>query len=46
VPDLDAMIARLRGADIVVSDPEIFPNGQFSRVLDPESNPVDLWEPS
>ena len=45
VGDLKAMIAQLRAADIVVSEPESYPNGDFARLHDPEGNPIELWEP-
>lgn len=46
VRDLDAMVRQLRGAGIDVEvDPEVYPNGRFARVYDPEGNPVELWEP-
>jgi len=46
VRDLDAMIAQLRAVKIEVSvDPEIYPNGRFARLQDPEGNPIELWEP-
>jgi glyoxylase I family protein len=46
VRDLDAMVAQLRTAGIDVSvDPEAYPNGRFARLSDPESNPIELWEP-
>ena len=46
VRDLDAMVEQLRGAQIDVSvDPEIYPNGRFARLHDPEGNPIELWEP-
>jgi glyoxylase I family protein len=45
VRDLDAMVARLRGDDIIVEvDPETYPNGRFARLNDPEGNPIQLWE--
>jgi glyoxylase I family protein len=49
VTDLDALLARLRAADIAVEthadwdSPEI---GRFARILDPEGHPIELWEPS
>jgi len=46
VRDLDAMVKQLQAAKIdvtVVS--EIYPNGRFARVHDPEGNPIELWEP-
>ena len=46
VPNLDAMVAQLRAANIEVKvDPEIYPNGRFARLHDPEGNPIELWEP-
>ena len=46
VRDLDAMVDQLRGAGLAVEvDAEIYPNGRFARVHDPEGNPVELWEP-
>src|ERR1051326_4681934 len=46
VRDLDGMVKQLRTAKIEVSvDPEIYPNGRFARLHDPEGNPIELWEP-
>jgi len=46
VRDLDALVEQLRSARIDVSvDPEIYPNGRFARLHDPEGNPIELWEP-
>ena len=46
VNDLDALVAQLREAGIEVSlDPETYPNGRFARLMDPEGNPIELWEP-
>ena len=46
VADLDAMVRQLQAAKIDVTiDPELYPNGRFARVHDPEGNPVELWEP-
>lgn len=46
VRSLDAMVAQLRAADIVVEvDPQAYPNGRFARLYDPEANPIELWEP-
>ena len=48
VTELDALIARLRKAEIAVvtkaewDSPE---TGRFARIDDPEGNPVELWEP-
>jgi glyoxylase I family protein len=46
VDDLDAMVEQLRAAKIEVTvDPQTYPNGRFARLLDPEGNPIELWEP-
>ena len=46
VRDLDAMVTQLRGAKITVAvDLEVYPNGRFARLHDPEGNPIELWEP-
>ena len=45
VRDLDAMVAQLRAANIEVEvDPEIYPNGRFALLTDPEDNPIQLWQ--
>ena len=47
VANLDRMIAQLRAKEIEVTlDPEIYPNGRFARLTDPEGNPIELWEPN
>ena len=47
VRDLDAMVTQLRSAGIEVEvDAESYPNGRFAQLVDPEHNPVQLWEPS
>jgi sulfur carrier protein ThiS len=39
-------VRQLRASGIAVEvDEEIYPNGRFARVYDPEGNPVELWEP-
>ena len=46
VRDLDDMVKQLRAANISVTvDPELYPNGRFARLHDPEGNPIELWEP-
>lgn len=46
VRDLDAMTRQLADAGIAVTiDPEVYPNGRFARLADPEGNPIELWEP-
>lgn len=45
VRDLAAMVGQLRAAGIEVEvDPEVYPNGRFARLHDPEGNPIELWE--
>jgi predicted enzyme related to lactoylglutathione lyase len=47
VRDLDGMVGQLRREDIEVTvDPQIYPNGRFARLRDPEGNPIELWEPA
>lgn len=47
VDDLDAMIQQLDRAGIEVElDPEVYPNGRFASLHDPEGNPLQLWEPA
>jgi hypothetical protein len=37
VRDLGAMVSQLRGADVAVEvDPELYPNGRFARLADPD----------
>ena len=46
VSDLDAMVRQLRADSIEVQvDPEVYPNGRFAQLSDPEGNPIQLWEP-
>ena len=48
VDDLDGLIAKLRAAGIeVITKPEWdMPGvGRFARIHDPESNPIELWQP-
>jgi glyoxylase I family protein len=46
VRNLNAIVAQLRKANIPVKiDPEVYPNGRFARLRDPEGNPIELWEP-
>lgn len=46
VADLDAMAAQLTEAGVDVNvDPEVYPNGRFAHLSDPEGNPIELWEP-
>ncbi|MES2924805.1 MAG: VOC family protein [Verrucomicrobiota bacterium] len=45
VNDLDAMVSQLRAAGIVVDvETEIYPNGRFAHLEDPEGNKIELWE--
>jgi len=46
VRDLDKMAAQLRANGIAVEvDPENYPNGRFAKLVDPEGNPIQLWQP-
>jgi predicted enzyme related to lactoylglutathione lyase len=46
VRSLDKMAAQLKAHGIAVEvDPEVYPNGRFAKVVDPEGNPIQLWEP-
>lgn len=46
VRDLDAMVTQLRAAAIPVEvDEEVYSNGRFAQIHDPEGNAVQLWEP-
>jgi glyoxylase I family protein len=46
VRDLDAMVAQLTRAGVTVTvDPEAQSFGRFARLVDPEGNPIELWEP-
>jgi predicted enzyme related to lactoylglutathione lyase len=45
VAHLDAMVQQLRGEGVAVEvDAETYPNGRFARLVDPEGNPIQLWE--
>ena len=45
VADLDAMVTQLRSAAVHVDvDPEVYPNGRFASLRDPEGNVVQLWQ--
>jgi glyoxylase I family protein len=47
VRDLDAMVVQLRGVGMAVKvEPQIYPNGRFARLQDPEGNPIELWPPA
>jgi glyoxylase I family protein len=47
VHNLDKMVAQLRAAGIEVKDPESYPGlGSFTRLHDPEGNPIELWQPA
>jgi predicted enzyme related to lactoylglutathione lyase len=47
VDDLDAVVDQLRRSGIEVTvDAELYPNGRFAQLYDPEGNAVQLWEPS
>lgn len=45
VRDLDVMVAQLRDADIEVQmDPQVYPNGRFALLHDPDGNAIQLWQ--
>ncbi len=45
--DLDALAAHLRKNGVAVDiDGEVYPNGRFARLTDPEGNLIQLWEPA
>jgi len=47
VRDLTKMVAQLRERGIAVEvDSQVYPNGRFARLSDPEGNPIQLWEPA
>ena len=48
VADLDAMIKQLEAADISVETREEWDSeaGRFARILDPDGNPIELWQPA
>lgn len=47
VRDLDKMAAQIEAAGTrVMRDPKAYPNGRFARFVDPEGNPVELWQPA
>jgi glyoxylase I family protein len=47
VHDLGKMVAQLRAAGIEVKDPETYDGiGSFTRLHDPEGNPIELWQPA
>ncbi len=47
VDDLNAMVTQLRAANIEVDvHDEVFPNGRFAHLSDPEGNRIELWEPA
>jgi predicted enzyme related to lactoylglutathione lyase len=47
VHDIDKMVAQLRGAGIEAKDPETYGKiGRFTRLHDPEGNPIELWQPA
>jgi len=46
VRDMEAMLAQLTAAGVTITrPPETHPNGVFAHIVDPEGNPIELWEP-
>lgn len=47
VANLDAIVAQLRASNIEVEiDPQVYPNGRFARLEDPDGNRLELWQPA
>jgi glyoxylase I family protein len=46
VANLDALVVQLRAGISVEIDPELYPNGRFARIHDPEGNAIELWQPA
>lgn len=47
VHDLNKMVAQLRAAGMEVKAPETYEGiGSFTRIHDPEGNPIELWQPA
>lgn len=47
VHDINKMVTQLRKAGIEVKDPESYGSiGSFTRLHDPEGNPIELWQPA
>ncbi len=44
VNNLDKLINHLKQHQIEVKGPEIYPEGKFAWITDPEMNPIELWE--
>ena len=46
VADLPAMVRQLRAAGVSVEvDEQVYPNGVFARLQDPDGNPIAIWQP-
>lgn len=46
VVNLDAMVEQLRSRGVAVTvDTEVYPNGRFAELNDPDGNPIQLWQP-
>jgi len=39
-----AIAGAARGITVEL-DSEVYPNGRFARLSDPEGNPIQLWQP-
>ncbi|MEM0928532.1 MAG: VOC family protein [Pseudomonadota bacterium] len=45
--DLDGLVAHLQSNGVKVTvDQTVYPNGRFAQLVDPEGNPIQLWEPA
>ena len=45
IDNMDALLAKLKAADIEITGPEYHENGAFAWIMDPEGNKIELWEP-
>lgn len=47
VIDLEKMVAQLRtnGNEVALDEGNPYPNGSFANLVDPEGNPIQIWEP-
>lgn len=47
VHNMSKMVTQLRAAGIEVQEPKSYPGvGSFTRLHDPEGNPIELWQPA
>jgi predicted enzyme related to lactoylglutathione lyase len=47
VDDLDTVLEHLRAEGVTQhGDIVTLPFGRFAKIIDPEGNPIELWEPA